>query len=180
MSHTLKAVLALSLALAAAPARNDLSFASKSIKPQPGSPALAPQEKSRPMNVKRITPLLFVAEIEPSAKFWTERLGFQITAQVPQGDKLGFVVLQKGGVELMYQSYASVEKDMPAINSAVRKGPSFLYIEVDDLDAVIQAVKGAEYYMADRKTFYGSREIGVKDPAGHHVTFAQFAPQPQH
>jgi hypothetical protein len=29
--------------------------------------------------------------------------------------------------------------------------------------------------MPERTTFYGSREIGVKDPAGHFLTFAQFA-----
>jgi uncharacterized glyoxalase superfamily protein PhnB len=28
--------------------------------------------------------------------------------------------------------------------------------------------------MPERKTFYGAREIGVKDPAGHVLTFAQF------
>jgi uncharacterized glyoxalase superfamily protein PhnB len=131
------------------------------------------------MNVKRITPILFVEEIEPCAKFWTERLGFQKTAEVPEGNKLGFVILQKGGTEIMYQSYASVEKDMPAINAVVRKGPTFLYIEVDNLDAVISAVKGAEVYMPVRTTFYGAKEIGVKDPAGHYVAFAQFAAPPQ-
>src|SRR5713101_515123 len=178
MKRILKAVLALSLALVPGSARNDLSLASSSIKSQPGSSALGHQEKIKPMNVKRLTPVLFVAEIEPCAKFWTERLGFQITAEVPEGGKLGFVILQKGGVELMYQSYASVEKDMPAIQSAVRKGPTFLYVEVDDLDAVIQAVKGSEIYMPVRTTFYGAKEIGIKDPAGHYVTFAQFAAAP--
>ncbi len=80
----------------------------------------------------------------------------------------------------MYQTYASVEKDMPAISSVVRKGPTFLYVEVDDLDAVISAVKGAEVYMPVRTTFYGAKEIGVKEPAGHYVTFAQFAAPPKH
>ena len=139
-----------------------------------------PTEEPKTMNVKRITPVLFVAEIEPCVKFWTERLGFQKTAEVPEGNKLGFVILQKGNVEIMYQSFASVEKDMPAIQSVVRKGPTFLYMEVDDLDAVISTVKGAEVYMPMHTTFYGAREIGVKEPAGHHVTFAQFAAAPQH
>jgi uncharacterized glyoxalase superfamily protein PhnB len=132
------------------------------------------------MNVKRITPVLFVEEIEPCATFWTERFGFHKTAEVPEGDKLGFVILQKGNVELMYQSFASVEKDLPALSSVARKGPTFLYVEVDDLDAVISAVEGAEIYLPVRTTFYGAKEIGVKDPAGHFVTFAQFAAQPQH
>lgn len=136
-------------------------------------PHLAQEKKN--MTVKRITPILFVEEIEPCLKFWTEHLGFRKTAEVPEGNKLGFVMLQKDGAEIMYQSYASVEKDMPAISSSVRKGPTFLYIEVDNLNAVKSAVSGADVYMTERTTFYGSREIGVKDPAGHYITFAQFA-----
>lgn len=132
------------------------------------------------MTIKRITPVLFVQEIEPCLQFWTERLGFQKTAEVPEGPKLGFVMLQKDETELMYQSYASVEKDMPAISSVVRKGPTFLYIEVENLDSIKAAVKGAEAYMSERTTFYGSREIGIKDPAGHYITFAQFPAQPLH
>lgn len=138
------------------------------------------EEKTKPMMVKRITPILFVEEVEPCAKFWVERLGFQKTAEVPEGDKLGFVMLQKGNVELMYQSYASVEKDVGAISNVVRKGPSFLYIEVDSLDEAISAVKDAEVVMPVRTTFYGSKEIGIKDPAGHFITFAQFGAPPQH
>ena len=131
------------------------------------------------MNVKKLTPVLFVEEIEPCAQFWTERLGFQKTVEVPDGGKLAFVILQKGNVELMYQSFASLEKDMPALIPSARKGPTFLYVEVDDLGSIIAAVKGAEVYMPVRSTFYGAKEIGVKDPAGHHITFAEFAAPPQ-
>jgi len=136
-------------------------------------------EAPKDMNIKKITPLLFVEEIEPCAKFWTERLDFQKTAEVPEGGKLGFVILQKGNVELMYQSFASLAKDMPALSPTARKGAAFLYVEVDDLDPVIAAVKGAEVYMPVRTTFYGAKEIGVSDPAGHHITFAQFGAPPQ-
>ena len=132
------------------------------------------------MTIKRITPILFVSDVEPCSKFWVERLGFAKTAEVPEGDKIAFVMLQKDGTEIMYQSFASVEKDMPAINSVVRKGPAFLYVEVESLDAIKEAVKGADVYLTERTTFYGAREIGIKDPAGHYVTFAQFSPQPGH
>ena len=59
-------------------------------------------------------------------------------------------------------------------DSGYAKGPSFLYIEVDSLDDVIAATKGARVVMPERTAFYGAREIGVKDPAGHVLTFAQF------
>ena len=126
------------------------------------------------MTVKKITPVLLVDEVESCVRFWKERLGFEVAIEVPEGNKIGFVSLQKAGVELMYQSYASVEKDNSFSAQSYAKGPSFLYIEVDSLDDVIAATKGATAVMPERKTFYGAREIGVKDPAGHVLTFAQF------
>ena len=127
------------------------------------------------MTVKKVTPLLFVPEVEPCVQFWLERFGFEKTAEVPEGNKIGFAMLQKGSVELMYQSYASVEKDIAAIAEQVRKGPSFLYVEVDNLEDTIRAVDGMELTMPRRTTFYGSTEIAIKDPGGHLITFAQFA-----
>ena len=135
-------------------------------------------EEKHTMNVKKITPVLFAQEIEPCLKFWVDRFGFQKTAEVPDGDKLAFAMLQKGTVELMYQSYASADKDVgTTISQQVRKGPTFLYVEVDNLDETINAVKGTDVVMPKRKTFYGSTEIGIKDPAGHYVTFAEFGQQ---
>jgi len=127
------------------------------------------------MPVKKLTPILFVEKIEPVLAFWTQHLGFVKTVEVPGEDRLAFVILQQGTAEVMYQSYASVEKDVPAILADVRKGPSFLYLEVDDLAPIKAAVQGMDIYMPERTTFYGSREIGVKDPAGHFITFAHFA-----
>ncbi|HTQ86487.1 MAG TPA: VOC family protein [Candidatus Solibacter sp.] len=138
-----------------------------------------PAQEKKPM-VKKLTPVLFVAEIEPCVKFWTEQLGFTKTVEVPEGNKIGFVILVKGNVELMYQSYASADKDAPAMSAIARKGPTFLYIEVENLEAIKPAIKGAEVVMAERTTFYGAREIGIKDPGGHYLTFAQLAPVPQH
>jgi uncharacterized glyoxalase superfamily protein PhnB len=126
------------------------------------------------MPVKKLTPVLFVERIEPVLAFWTQHLGFVKTVEVPDGEQLAFVILQQGSSEVMYQSYASAEKDLPAIASEIRKGPTFLYLEVDDLQPIKAAIQGMEIYLPERTTFYGSREIGVKDPAGHFITFAHF------
>jgi len=138
------------------------------------------EERTKAMTVKKITPVMFAEEVEPCVQFWVERLGFQKIAEVPEGNKLGFAMLQKGSVELMYQSYASADKDVGAIAQVVRKGPTFLYVEVENLDETISAVKGAEVVIPVRTTFYGAKEIGIKDPAGHFITFAQFAAPSQH
>ncbi len=122
--------------------------------------------------VKRLTPVLFVNEIEPSLKFWVDRLGFKKIAEVPEGSKLGFVILEKDNVQVMYQTFASLEKDMPGIVAQTRDSKTFLYLEVADLDVVLPKLKGADVYLPERKTFYGMREIGVREPGGHYVTFA--------
>ena len=138
------------------------------------------KEKTPTMKVKKVTAVLFVDEIEPCVKFWAERFGFQKTVEVPDGNKLGFAILEKDGVELMYQSYASAEKDVSFAAQAVKKGPTFLYVEVVNLDDFIAAIKGIDVVMPVRTTFYGSREVGIKDPAGHYITFAQLGVAPAH
>ena len=127
----------------------------------------------RPVEIKKITPILFAEEIESCIQFWTERIGFQKTKEVPEGNKTGFVLLEKNGLELMYQSFGSAEKDNAETGAAARKGPSFLYIEVADIDAAQAATDGAEIVMPMRTTFYHAREFGIKDPVGHYLIFAQ-------
>ena len=133
------------------------------------------------MTVKKITPVLLVKEIEPIVPFWVERLGFSKTIEVPDGNKLGFAAFQKGTAELMYQTYASVEKDAPpSMSAGARKGPAYLYLEVEDLDAVLAAMKDVKIVMPVRTAFYGMREFSVQDPGGHFITFAQPVTAPQH
>jgi len=138
-------------------------------------------QEIKSMNVKRITPVLLVKEIEPLVPFWVDRLGFAKTIEVPDGNKLGFVAFQKGAAEVMYQTYASVEKDAPpAMSAEARKGPTYLYMEVDNLDAALAGMKDVKKVMPERTAFYGMREFAVQDPGGHFITFAQAVAAPQH
>ena len=128
------------------------------------------------MRVKKLTPVVVVDAIEPCLEFWT-RLGFQKTAEVAHDGGLGFVILVKDDVELMYQSRASVAADVPEIAKAPYAEHTPLFLEVDDIKAVRKALRGVEMIVPDRKTFYGSTETIVRGPAGQVVTFAQFAAQ---
>jgi uncharacterized glyoxalase superfamily protein PhnB len=125
------------------------------------------------MTVKRITPVLYVKEIEPCIPFWVERLGFTKTVEVPDGDRLGFVILQRDGLEVMYQTFASAEKDAHTALEKIDGGRTFLYIEVDNVQTILDAMKNANVVVPLRTTFYGAKEIGVRDPAGHVVVFAE-------
>lgn len=126
------------------------------------------------MRMNKVTPILAVDAIEPALPFWTERLGFEKTAEVPEGDRLGFVILARDGVEVMYQTYSSIEHDAPAALPKTRAASSVLFFEVDDIDAVERALDGIEPLVPRRDTFYGATEIYVREPAGNVVGFAQF------
>jgi hypothetical protein len=120
--------------------------------------------------LKRITPILVVDHIEPCIPFW-EAIGFDGATRVLHGDKLGFVILEKSGLEVMYQTRASIAEDLPALANAPRGG-TFLFLEVMDLDSIIEAIGEAPVIFPRRKTFYGMEEIGVREPGGNAVTFA--------
>jgi uncharacterized glyoxalase superfamily protein PhnB len=119
----------------------------------------------------KITPILIVDEIEPSLNFWVSKLGFEKTVEVPEGDKLGFVILQKEGAEVMFQTRSSVRKDAGAAADAIFAG-SNLYIEVDSFPDALERVKGAEVVVPERTTFYGMREIWVREPGQNVLGFA--------
>lgn len=124
--------------------------------------------------MQKATAVLCVEEIEPVLPFWMDRLGFEKTAEVPHGDRLGFVILQRGGVEIMYQTRDSVAEDVPLL-AGTPMGGTLLFVQVDDLDEVARALDGIEPVVPRRKTFYGADELIVREPAGNVVTFAQFA-----
>lgn len=134
---------------------------------------VAASAQEKPMTIRKMTPNLYADDVQACVKFWVDRLHFEKTMEVPEGDGLAFAALQKGSIELMYGSYASLEKDAGA-EQAYQRGTSFLFIEVEDLDAILTAMKGAPIVTPVHKTFYGSTEFTVKDPAGHLITFAQF------
>ena len=131
-------------------------------------------QKERKLMVNKSTPILHVKSVEPGLKFWTERFGFRKTVEVPEGDHLGFVALENDKVEIMYQTYSGMQAD-PAnpLAKAVEQGPSFLFMEVPDIKAAEQALKGADIVQPIHDTFYGSKEIVVKEPGGHFVIFSQ-------
>jgi uncharacterized glyoxalase superfamily protein PhnB len=125
------------------------------------------------MTARRLTPVLIVDRVEPAAAWWRERLGFEQTMEVPHGDALGFVGLQQGNVEIMYQTRASVADDLPPLAQAEYR--TVLFIEVDDLDAVERAMAGVEIVNPRRTAFYGMHELAVREPGGNVVIFAQRA-----
>ncbi|MDA7977770.1 MAG: hypothetical protein MPJ50_03240 [Pirellulales bacterium] len=124
--------------------------------------------------MKNLTPVLSVNNIEDSLPFWTERLKFTKTIEAPGENGLNFCALQRGDVEVMLQTKASIKDDLPQVAAlGFQGGGVMLFVKVEDLEEIISAVEGCEIIVPDRTTFYGMREIGVRAPGGCVILFAQ-------
>jgi uncharacterized glyoxalase superfamily protein PhnB len=123
--------------------------------------------------VTRVTPVIFVDQVEPCLPFWTERLGFTKVAEVPgPDDKPQFALLVRDGIEVMYQTWASLAAESPAAASGPRGHSIVLFIEVAEIDRVDQALAGLPRVVERHQTFYGMDEFSVREPGGAVVTFA--------
>jgi uncharacterized glyoxalase superfamily protein PhnB len=123
--------------------------------------------------MKKLTPILLVDAIEPCLPFWVDRLGFTKTAEVPHEGRLGFVILTKDGLELMYQTWDSAAADVSGAAQRTTGRSAALYFEVESIDDIETALHGAEIVHPRRKAFYGATEIFAREPGGHVVGFAQ-------
>lgn len=130
---------------------------------------------AHPLGFKQLTPVMVVDRVEPCLAFWADRLGFTVENQVPGPDgTLVFASAKSGSVEVMYQTRASVVGESPALASELDGHSVTLFLTVEDLDAVEQAVAGAPVVKPRHETFYGSTEIYVREPGGNVVGFAAF------
>ena len=127
------------------------------------------------VKVEKITTVLAVENVEPSLDFWTQRLGFECTVTVPHEDTTGFAILVKDGTEVMLQSVASILADLGANTGEVNGRSAALFIEVADLGEIELGLGDYPIEMPRRTTFYGMHEIGVREPGGHFIVFAQRA-----
>lgn len=126
----------------------------------------------------KATPVLVVERIEPVLPFW-KKVGLLATTEVPDANgQLVFVILAADGIEIMYQTAASVRDDLvksASVKDAFRGVPqqTTLFVEVTSLSDVESRLQGELLIMPMRKTFYGSTELGYADPCGNIVVFSE-------
>jgi uncharacterized glyoxalase superfamily protein PhnB len=131
--------------------------------------------KTKGPKLQTLTPVMLVDAIEPCLPFWVDRFGFVAENQVPGPDgKLVFASAKKDGIEIMYQTKASVLAEHPETKKELAGHSVSLFITVDDIDAAEKAAAGAPVLKARHKTFYGSTEFYVREPGGNIVGFAAF------
>ena len=124
------------------------------------------------MKISSATPVLFVDRVEPTRDFFL-KAGFTVMFDVPDGDRLGFVGLTKDGAQVMVETRGNSNEKEPLRGLTKESRRAVVFIEVDDLDAVIAALEGERIAAERHTTFYNADELSYEEPGGNLITFAK-------
>jgi catechol 2,3-dioxygenase-like lactoylglutathione lyase family enzyme len=111
-----------------------------------------------PTIAKRISPMLAVADMEETIRFYADVLGFKAVMTSPD-----YVIVARDGQSIHFQTAAS-EEAMKCV-----RGHTEIYIEVSGIDSLWEHVKDFKNRYRVRDLFvreYGMTEFHIEDPNG--------------
>ena len=136
--------------------------------------------------VNSMSPNLMVTDVPKSLAFYVDGLGGTIAFTVDpdhNSDMEGgilpgtiFASVRLGDGEMMLQERGNLAEDAPhAFSVDDQPGGTFsLYFRVDDVDAVLGRLEarseGVEIVKPLQMTWYGMKEVWVRDPDGYVIT----------
>ncbi len=121
-------------------------------------------------HVKRISPMLAVADIDETVAFYCDVLGFSVAKKFP-----GYAIVERDGATIHF---------MPAANESVLKavrGHTEIYIEVDDIASLwahVRKLKDKHRLRELVEQPYGMTEFHIGDPNECLVFVGQKTPEP--
>ena len=119
-----------------------------------------------------------VEDVRKTIDFYRDILGFEIVTTVEADDEIGFAIMRRDEVELMFQSRKSLSENVPALSGSPIGASQTLYIEVTNIDQLYEQVRGkVEVVVNLHTTFYGTREFYFKDINGYILSFSEAVAQ---
>ena len=122
--------------------------------------------------------MLVVDDMTATISFWTEQLGFTVTASMAESDGSPpfWCNLARDGVAVMFSWEAEHTHEDGEVHRSIASLAGALYVDVDDVDAMAEELRArgaidAEDAPVDRP--HGMRELAVTDPNGFEIVFGQ-------
>ncbi len=132
--------------------------------------------------VTSLSPNLMVSSLAASLAFYVDGIGGDIAFTLDQDqnadmsggiiDNAVFASLRMGTSEMMLQETSSLAADVPGAleDDALPGGTMSVYFRVDDVSQVLERIGDVDVVKASELTWYGMREVWVRDPDGYLVT----------
>ncbi|HXN48324.1 MAG TPA: VOC family protein [Bryobacteraceae bacterium] len=125
-----------------------------------------------PVDIRGLAPLIYVFDMPASVHFYRDLLGFELVATSNPGPSFGWALLRLNGVELMLNT-AYEDEDRPPAPEPSRvdaHGDTALYFGCPDVDLAYRQLRGLGLDVKEpANTYYGMRQLYVKDPDGFHL-----------
>ena len=130
------------------------------------------------MPLTTLRPMLDVNDMARTIRFWTDALGFTVTAEMSyaEGQPPGWCNLSRDGVSIMFSWEPEHTHDDGSTHQSEAALAGALYFNTDDVDGLYQELHtkpaiGEIERPTDRP--HGMRELVVEDPNGFLVIFGQ-------
>ena len=126
-------------------------------------------------NVISVVPFFAVSNIAESVRFYVDGLGFKMTKQWIDGDRLRWCWLECGGAALMLQEFKKTEVSVPSIGP----GGATVYVICADALAIYHETKTRG--LKERRPFVGNgmRVTELVDPDGYRIAFESPTDEPE-
>jgi catechol 2,3-dioxygenase-like lactoylglutathione lyase family enzyme len=128
------------------------------------------------MAVTRVGTILAVADVERSAAFYRDRLGFTVEAEY---DDPPYATLELAGTRLSLAEQGHPAEDRPGVTMVVPEDPSrlpaMLVLEVDDCRAAYERLRqeGVDFLADPYSPPWGGSRCFARDPDGYLVELEQ-------
>lgn len=123
--------------------------------------------------MESLSPNIFVENINETIDFY-KSIGFQLVITVPEtGNDLVWAMMTNGNVTFMFQTFASLAEELPAI-SRNNGGSLLFYIKLKNIREFFELIKDKVTVLKGLETtFYGATEFSVLDNNNYVLTFAE-------
>ncbi|MBO6506115.1 MAG: VOC family protein [Kordiimonadaceae bacterium] len=114
-----------------------------------------------------VIPSLYAPDLDATIAYYVETLGFEETGNWTEDGTRTWAEVSLGSSIVWF--FANPIDDRP---SAMMSGMIFIF--VDDVDSVAERLRGeVDFRWGPEEQPYGLREVGVEDPNGYLLVFAQ-------
>jgi uncharacterized glyoxalase superfamily protein PhnB len=124
--------------------------------------------------IKTLTPNLMVEDVNQTITFYEDVFGFELSQTVPEEGKFAWASMRSGDVEVMLQERSSLSEELPVFENTPIGGSLTFYLRMNDLEGFYEKIKDQVTILQElHTTFYGMKEMAVKDLNGYVFVFAE-------
>lgn len=124
------------------------------------------------IKMKKITPHLFVNDVQENIDFYEKVLGFKVDYVQSDGGRPNFAILVNGNIELMVGLKKQLYKYIPEFEGKELTCSSVYYIEMNDVESYYEEVKEDVNLVKQlQDTWYKTKEFWIKDCNGYLLAF---------